>query len=389
MAYKLTREERILRVIRREEVDYLPSQIEFSDRSRDEELSKSLGLSSVSELNIFLENHLHLTFMLQDKPAAYKDVKEEINKLKELGFSYPDWDNRMVYDCWGLGHKVGVESFFVSFHPLQGKADNNLAQMLKHFVPQKVFFEKDIKKAVKYYNTPNINMQGNFSDWEKDLKKFSGKYLVWPSGYTGIYERSYQLLGWEDFMTNIILKPNVIEELLDKVTDYKIEAAKQVVKMGFKIAHSGDDLGTQTGGFFNKKMFRKFILPRLKKYWEVFNKAGIPIMFHSCGNIVEYIPDLIDAGLTILEPTQPCMDFNYLKKEFGKDLIFYGGINTQILPFISEQETRDMTKKTISILGKGGGYIIAPSQEIMNDVPMDNIKAMIETIKKERTNVLF
>jgi len=111
-------------------------------------------------------------------------------------------------------------------------------------------------------------------------------------------------------------------------------------------------------------------------------------MLHSCGNIIDYLPDLIDAGLKILEPTQPCMDLKYLKKEFGKDLVFFGGIDTQQLPFISEKETRELARNTIRILGKGGGYIIAPSQEIMNDIPIENVKAIVETIREERENVL-
>ena len=183
-------------------------------------------------------------------------------------------------------------------------------------------------------------------------------------------------------------EPEIIEEILDKVTDYKIEIAKKTIEIGFKIAHSGDDLGTQTGGFFSDKMFKSIILPRLKRYFAIYKKAGLPIMFHSCGNIIRYIPDLIDIGVDILEPCQPCMNLSFLKKEFGKDLIFYGGIDTQTLPYLSEEQTRIMVRDTIRTLGKGGGYIISPSQEIMNDVPINNIKVLVETIKKERNNVL-
>lgn len=189
-------------------------------------------------------------------------------------------------------------------------------------------------------------------------------------------------------MTYIALNPKIVETIMDKVTDYKIEIAKKTVQLGFKIAHSGDDFGTQTAGFFSDAMFKRIILPRLKKYWEVFLKADIPIMFHSCGNIVQYIPDLIDIGMKILEPCQPCMDLNYLKREYGKDLIFYGGIDTQKLPYLTPEGTKEMVADTIRILGKGGGYIIAAAQEIMNDVPIENIKAVVETIREEREKVL-
>ncbi|MCL5986345.1 MAG: hypothetical protein M1371_07240 [Actinobacteria bacterium] len=385
----LTKEERVLRLINRESVDFLPSQINFADRSRFKAISKALGLSSESELDEFLENHFQITFTLQDKPMIYRDVKEEIENLNELGYAFPDWENNVVYDTWGIGYKVGVGSFFVSFHPLQGKTTEYIAKFMPPNLSRKVIFESDIEIAVKEYNVPDVNMTENFSEWERDLKKHSGEFLVWPSGYAGIYERGYHILGFEEFMVNIALNPKVIEDILDKITDYKIEVAKKLVKIGFKIAHSGDDFGTQKGGFFPDSMFENIILPRLKRHWEIFTSAGIPIMFHSCGDIMQYIPDLIDIGLKILEPCQPCMDLKYLKKEFGKDIIFYGGINTQILPYLSEAETRDMVRETIRTLGKGGGYIIAPSQEIMNDVPIENIKAVVETIREEREKVLF
>jgi uroporphyrinogen decarboxylase len=82
------------------------------------------------------------------------------------------------------------------------------------------------------------------------------------------------------------------------------------------------------------------------------------------------------------------MDLRYLKKEFGKDLIFFGGIDTQKLPYITPEKTRILTREVIRTLGKGGGMIIAPSQELMNDIPIANIKALVETIKEERTTVL-
>jgi uroporphyrinogen decarboxylase len=180
----------------------------------------------------------------------------------------------------------------------------------------------------------------------------------------------------------------LMDELLDKVVDYKVEVAKKTVELGFKVAHSGDDLGAQTGGIFSDRMFREVLLPRMKRHWSVFARAGLPIIFHSCGNITRYIPDLLEIGLSVLEPCQPVMDLKVLKREFGKDLIFMGGINTQVLPFITPEQTRELTRETIRTLGKNGGYIIGASREIMNDVPIANIQAMVETIKEERARVL-
>jgi uroporphyrinogen decarboxylase len=383
----ITKEERVLRTIQRKEIDYLPSQIVFADRSRYDVISKALGLSGEDELDNYLENHFLITFIKDDKPLIYRDVKDEIEKLKIDGYANPDWKSNIVYDDWGVGYMVGVGSFFVAFHPLQGKSVENAINFMPDRVKDAVM-EKDIKVAVKKYTCPDPDKTDNFDEFKSDLKKYSGEYFVWPSGYGGIYERSYHVLGWEELMTYIASSPLIVEEILDKVLEYKMKVAQKTVELGFKIGHTGDDFGTQSGGFFSDKMFRTIILPRLKKLFGVFKKGGLPVMLHSCGHITQYIPELIDIGLNILEPCQPCMDLNFLKKEYGKDLIFYGGINTQTLPYISESETRKMVKDTIWALGKGGGYIIAPAQEVMNDVPIENIKALVETIREERVKVL-
>jgi uroporphyrinogen decarboxylase len=219
------------------------------------------------------------------------------------------------------------------------------------------------------------------------LKEKSGDFLVIPSGYTGAYERAAYVTGWENFMTLIGSDRDLIEELLDKATDYKIGVAKKTVQLGFKIAHTCDELGSQQGGIFSDRTFHDVLLPRMKRHWKVFTDAGIPIMFHSCGNITRYIPSLLDIGLSVLEPCPPLMDLGYLKREFGRHLVLMGGIDAQALPFINAEQTRELTRNTIRTLGQGGGYIIAPSQSIMNDVPIENIKALVETIGEERARV--
>lgn len=384
----LTKEERVLRVIEGKDVDYLPSQITFSDRTRDKALSEALGLASADELDGYLENHLYITLALHDKPLFYRNDRDEMNRLKEMGFCYPDWDNKIVYDCWGMGIVVDSDGFFTNFAPLQGKASTHHAECMPPDVNTESLFQ-DIEDAVKSYNAPKIDREGNFTEMEKDLAEQSGDFLVIPSGYFGIYERAYAIMGFQEFMMNLALKPKVVHELLDKITDYKVEMAKKIVQMGFKVAHHGDDLGTQDSTLFSKETFREFILPRIKRYWKVFNDASLPIMMHSCGCLTDFLPDLIDIGLRILEPVQPCMDLEFLKREYGKDLVFWGGIETQnYLPFGTPEQVKENARKTIRTLGKGGGLIIAPSQEVMNDVPIENVKALVETIVEERQTVL-
>lgn len=385
----MTKEERVLRVIRRQDVDYLPSQITFSERTRDKELAAALGLASAAELDGFLENHIQLTLCYDDKPLFYRNDPAEMSRLAEMGFCGPHYEMQRVYDAWGMGVEVGSYGFFACFHPLQNKATPDDAARMPPDVNQAVLFEPDINRAVAAYRVPDINRPGNFSEMERDLKQYSGEFLVMPSGYFGLFERALGLVGFEESMFYMVSEPHAMHQLLDKICEYRIAYAERVVAMGFKIAHHGDDLGCQRGTIISKKMFHEFVLPRLNACWEPYRRAGLPICMHSCGDLTEFLPDLIEIGLQVLEPVQPVMDLKRLKREFGKDLIFWGGIETQnLLPFGTPDQVRTMVRQTIRTLGKGGGYIIAPSQEVMNDVPLANVQALVETIVEERQRVL-
>jgi uroporphyrinogen decarboxylase len=369
-------------------VDYLPSQITFSDRTRDDEIAASLGLSGGAELEQYLENHICITLSYHDKPLFYRNDREEMARLAKLGCCGPHWDAARVYDAWGIGIEVGSDGFFACFSPLSRTAGPEVAQYMVPGFNTDVLYQTP-EEAVRNYVAPDPEQPGIHEQMADDLARSSGDFLVVPSGYFGIYERGYALLGFESFMTSMAQNQRLLHELLDKITDYKVEYAKKVVEMGFKVAHHGDDLGTQTGTLFSPEMFHEFLLPRLKRAWQPYNDAGIPIIMHSCGVLTQFLPELIDIGLRVLEPVQPCMDLAHLKREFGRDLVFWGGIETQnLLPFGTPEQVKGMTRETIRTLGKGGGHIIAPSQEIMNDVPLANVKALVETIVEERQTVL-
>jgi len=128
----------------------------------------------------------------------YRNDLEEINRLSDLDFCILDWENKVIYDNWGMGMKVRANSFFVSYHPLQGKTFQKTGNLMNNYVSGKVLFAKDLEAAVREYEVPEMNKSSNFSDWDNDLENYSGKYLVWPSGYFGIFERSYSLMGREE-----------------------------------------------------------------------------------------------------------------------------------------------------------------------------------------------
>jgi uroporphyrinogen decarboxylase len=378
--------ERIIKTLNRENVDYLPSQITFADRTRNKEIAEALGLKNDEALDDYLENHLDFIFLKYDKPLFFRNDLDLMRKLEDEGIAGLDEENKIVYDIWGMGIRIGEDGFYYCYSPFQGDKEAN--KRAKPFLPPSFnldLLDMEPKQAVKEFNPPEPTAKGNFEALKEDWDLIKDNVLAIPSGYFGIWERTNGMLGFKENLTYLILEPDTVEEMYEKITEYKIKVAHELIKMGFKVCHYGDDLAFQTSTFFSKEMYIKMLLPYHKRLFKVYKDAGVKIIYHSCGNVTPFLPELIDAGVDVLEPVQPCMDLNYLIDNFGKDLIFMGGIDTQnILPFGTPNEVKKHVKDVISILGRYGGYIIAPSQEIMKDVPIKNIIALIEAIKKER-----
>lgn len=384
----MTKEERVLNVIERNEVDYLPSAIWFTDNTRHDEIASSLGLSSGDELDDYLQNHLELSFVADDLPIFFRNDDEYMLEMQEKGFAFVDLDNEIVYDRFGMGTIMHTDTFQYGYCLLEGNRELN--QKAAKILPSEYveLMGLPLDEAIRQYKAPDPAKKGITDLLKQDLENNNGEHFIIPTGYFGILERAYSITGFEQFMMEIALRPNMIHELMEKITEQRIGLAKEKMKLGFKVHHHGDDLGTQTSTFISRDMFRELILPYLKKLFSVYREEGCHVCLHSCGYIVPFLPDLIEAGVDIIEPVQPCNDLETLKREFGKDLIFWGGIDVQTLPFLSPEETKNMAKDTIHTLGKEGGMIITPSQHITCEVPIPNIKALVETIMEERSRVL-
>ena len=178
-------------------------------------------------------------------------------------------------------------------------------------------------------------------------------------------------------------------ELFEKITDYKSDVARRMVQFDIDTGHMGDDLGMQHTTFFSPETFHSLLLPCYKRLWGIYKDAGKFMTMHSCGCVEKFLPELVEVGLDILEPVQPCNDLQRIKHDFGDRVTFWGGIDTQqLLPYGTPDEIRRESAQVIRTLGKGGGHIIAPSQEIMNDVPLENIIALLETIREERASAI-
>jgi uroporphyrinogen decarboxylase len=149
-----------------------------------------------------------------------------------------------------------------------------------------------------------------------------------------------------------------------------------------------DDLGGQTGLLISPTMFREYFKERLRIIWERIRQlCSAKIMLHSCGAVRELIPDLIDAGVDILNPIQvdcPGMNVKELKAQFGKDLVLWGGgcDTHRILSGGTPEEVRRHVKEQVSILRQGGGFVFQQVHNILADVPPQNIVAMYNAVRE-------
>jgi len=198
-----------------------------------------------------------------------------------------------------------------------------------------------------------------------------------------LFERAWSLRGMEDLMMEMHLEPGFVEGLLARIVEYNIAIIETAVEYDIDGFYFGDDYGQQSGLLMSPDTWRRFIKPGLAKMFERVRSAGKVVALHSCGNIEAILGDLIDIGLNIYQTVQPeVYDLGKLKNEFGKDLTFWGAISTQqSLPFVSPAEVKKIVRETIDVLGEDGGYICSPTHQVPDDVPAENIAAMIEALK--------
>jgi len=204
----------------------------------------------------------------------------------------------------------------------------------------------------------------------------------------GPFEGACFLRGYDQFLTDLHTDPVLAEAILDKVLEIDIglwDAFLGQVGEYVDVVAQGDDLGTQRSLYISPKMYRQYIKPRHQKLYDfVRSKSKAKIFMHSCGSIYDAIPDLIEVGVQILNPIQRSaakMDIANLKREFGRDLCFWGGgIDVQqVLPTASLSEIRDEVKHTMDILAPGGGFVFVASHNIQADVSPDRVQCLYET----------
>jgi uroporphyrinogen decarboxylase len=206
----------------------------------------------------------------------------------------------------------------------------------------------------------------------------------------GVFELGCWLCGFDDFLFRLAGDPEFVHRFFTIILAYQKRVNEIYYGAIGRYLHfttSGDDFGTQTGPFMSVPMFREVIAPYFAervRHLRTFTPAAF--FHHTCGAVFPLIPELIAAGVDILNPIQPRttdMEPARLKAAFGNRLTFYGGVDTQyLLPVGPPERVLAETRELVRVLGQDGGYILSAAHCIQEDVPMANVAAMYQAAKE-------
>ncbi len=221
-------------------------------------------------------------------------------------------------------------------------------------------------------------------DLMKPVTEFSDEYFVGCDVSPCVFEMWWRLRGMEKTLMEMVLNPTLTQDMMRRSTEFSIalsEAACQRFKLDW--LWLGDDAGGQRSMLMSPQVWRDMVKPLLKQNADVGKRHGLWVAFHSCGAIRPIIGDLIEIGVNVLNPIQcncPGMNPMELKKEFGRELAFMGGVDTQgVLPHGTAEQVHKATAELLEgMTADGGGYILAASHTVPPETPDENIFAMYD-----------
>ena len=245
-------------------------------------------------------------------------------------------------------------------------------------------------RDIENYKWPNMNDPQRIAGLRELAERYrtDGYAVVLKDPFAGLFEMSQRIVGMENILMMMAGTRDVAGALFEKLLQLKLdfwEMALPRLADVVDVITTADDYGTQTSQLISPRMFRQQIKPHLKVLFDRVAQLAPSAkrFFHSCGNVRPLVPDFIEIGVDILNPVHiraEGMDPAELKREFGKDLVFWGGgVDTQgVLPNGTPQEVKDDVRRNIEALAPGGGYVFNTVHNVQADVPPENLIAMWE-----------
>lgn len=309
-------------------------------------------------------------FLLDERVLQKLDIDfRRVGGMPTPKTSHVRREGDVSYDAFGIGYRSGQ----ICYNPLR---------------------DADIDEVVNYElpNADNIDPKWIelWAAQAKALHENTDYAVVAEHPVLGVFEIGCWMFGFDDYLYRLAAEPEVVHAFSERILAYQkkvIEKYYGALGKYIDCTTSGDDFGTQSGPFMSTQMFQELVKPYMKEriaYTKKFTDAYYK--HHTCGSVHNFIPDLIDMGVDILNPIQPgvyMMEHERLKKDFGDKITFWGGIDTQhLLPEKSAEEVKAEVKRILSIMDVNGGYILSPAHTIQFDVPPENVIAIYEGAKE-------
>jgi len=335
----MTRRERIFRVISHKETDIIPYDFDLTSFWIDK-LSEFYHTSDVLD---FIGNHLAYTGVNLSREYLDNEVYRD-----EFGIIWRRDESTKKIGDWGT----------ITDYPLKSQSLSN-------------------------YSFPKPDLDFRFSHLIEFKSKYNDRFII--VGLDGLFDTAWHLRGFENLLLDFVDSPDFVNKLLDKSLDFILGIIEKLNPKIIDGVRFVEDWGKQEGLLMGPTYWRKFLKPRLKEMYKFTREKGIHVFIHSCGDIEEIFPDLIEMRVEVVHPIQPeVMDLNLIKREYGKDICLYGGIGCQsTLPLGNMEDVRREIIEKMEVLSKGSGYILGPAGAIPNDVPIENVTTFIEIAQKQ------
>ena len=334
-----------------------------------------------------------------DRVAITFDAETEVydmlyrhtqHKIKEALFDF------LNVDTWMILPK--------NFQFYQDEEDKKVKRSIWGYLSQKTHYSggyynelvssplagKDDIADIKNFPWPSSDVLG-FDHFPEEARKQGHRAIIGVFTW-GAYHIATHIRGLENLLTDFALRKNYAEYLINTIAEISLTSLDVLLDKygeGIDIIYMADDYCSQQGPLFSPAIFKELVIPYLKQITRRVHKSGKKFLLHVCGAVRPLLSMIIEAGVDMLEPIQVRavgMDPLELKREFGKDLCFYGGMDLQkILCQGTPDQVADEARRLIDVLGQDGGYIFGPGHTyIQIDAPVENILAMYHTASLHR-----
>jgi uroporphyrinogen decarboxylase len=378
----LTPRERVRTALARREPDRVPI---------------DLGSTQVTSIAARAQRRLRSHLGLPDGPVRVSDRVQQLDHVEEDLLRLFEVDTRGLWpltarngpveetddgthlshvDEWGLTYRIpreGADWYDLARSPLAG-GELNRGRIDAHRWPR-----GDDPRLFAHLRAEAL------------AHREAGYAVVLKSLCAGLFEMAQRLRGMEEFLMDLAASPAESAHLLDRILEVKLaywRGALAALGDVVDVVAEGDDYGTQQSLLVSPATFRTLFKPRLAVLIREM-KRGAPeafVFFHSCGSVRRILPDLIEIGIEALNPVQTTatgMEPRELKREFGRDIAFWGGgVDTQsVLPRGTPVEVAGDVRRSLDALAPGGGFVFGAVHNVQADVPAENVVAMVEALR--------